>query len=86
MNSIITGAVKKERRGFVTSLYGSVRFLGVAAGPPIFSRLMDWSRTGMFISLAVFTLIVGLLVLLLIRVKGKDGKKNKATPIRYKYL
>jgi len=86
VNSIITGAVKKERRGFVTSLYGSVRFLGVAAGPPIFSRLMDWSRTGMFISLAVFTLIVGLLVLLLIRVKGKDGKKNKATPIRYKYL
>ncbi|WP_090234188.1 MFS transporter [Lentibacillus halodurans] len=86
VNSIITGAVKKERRGFVTSLYGSVRFLGVAAGPPVFSRLMDWSRTGMFISLAVFTLIVGILVLLLIRVKGKDGKENKNTPVRYNYL
>ncbi|MFD1363360.1 MFS transporter [Lentibacillus salinarum] len=86
VNSIITGAVKKERRGFVTSLYGSVRFLGVAAGPPVFSRLMEWSRTGMFTSLAVFTLLVGLLVLLLIRVKGKDGKENKNTPIRYNYL
>ncbi|MFC4559832.1 MFS transporter [Virgibacillus kekensis] len=86
VNSIITGAVSKERRGFVTSLYGSVRFLGVAAGPPIFSRLMEWSRTGMFISLATFTLIVGLLVLLLIRVKGKDGKENRNTPIRYKYV
>lgn len=32
VNSFITGAVGKERRGFVTSLYGSVRFLGVAIG------------------------------------------------------
>lgn len=84
VNSIITGAVGKERRGFVTSLYGSVRFLGVAAGPPVFSRLMDWSRSGMFLSLAAFTLIVGILVLLLIRVKGKDGKEKKSTPVRYK--
>lgn len=86
INSIITGAVGKERRGFVTSLYNTVRFLGVALGPPVFSRLMDWSRTGMFTSIAVFTLLVGLLVLLLVHVKGKDGKENKSTPIRYNYL
>ncbi|MFZ3578475.1 MFS transporter [Virgibacillus sp. DJP39] len=86
VNSIITGAVSKERRGFVTSLYGSVRFLGVAAGPPIFSRLMEWSTNGMFLSLAIFTLIVGLLVLLLIRVKGKDGKENTNTAVRYSYM
>lgn len=86
INSIITGAVGKERRGFVTSLYGSVRFLGVALGPPVFTRLMDWSRTGMFSSIAIFTLIVGLLVLLLLHVKGMDGKPNNHTPVRYKYL
>ncbi|MFC4403647.1 MFS transporter [Gracilibacillus xinjiangensis] len=86
VNSLITGAVGKERRGFVTSLYGSVRFLGVALGPPIFSRLMDWSRTGMFVSIATLTLLVGLLVLLLVHVKGKDGKKNKETKVRYKYV
>ena len=86
VNSFITGSVGKERRGFVTSLYGSVRFLGVAIGPPIFARLQDWSRNGMFLSIATLTIIVGLLVLLLIRVKGKDGKKNKKTPIRYKYI
>ncbi|AIF44844.1 MFS transporter [Virgibacillus sp. SK37] len=85
VNSIITGAVGKERRGFVTSLYGSVRFLGVALGPPIFTRLMEWSNTGMFLSIAAFTLLVGLLVLTLLHVKGKDGKKNKKTAIRYKY-
>lgn len=86
INSIITGAVGKERRGFVTSLYGSVRFLGVAFGPPIFSRLMEWSRTGMFLSIAGLTLIVGLLILFLLHVKGMDGKEDKHTAIRYKYL
>ncbi|MFS0672189.1 MFS transporter [Ornithinibacillus sp. 179-J 7C1 HS] len=86
VNSIITGAVGKERRGFVTSLYGSVRFLGVAAGPPVFTRLMEWSRTGMFTTLAIFTFFVGLLVLLFIRVKGKNGKEKKITPVRYKYI
>jgi len=85
VNSLITGAVGKERRGFVSSLYGSVRFIGVALGPPVFTRLMDWSRTGMFLSIAAFTLLVGLLVLLLVHVKGKDGKEKKKSNIRYKY-
>src|SRR5699024_10282726 len=76
VNSLITGSVDKEKRGFVSSLYGSVRFIGVAIGPPIFARLMDWSRSGMFISIASFTLIVGLLVLMFIHVKGKDGKQK----------
>ncbi|MFC3040456.1 MFS transporter [Virgibacillus xinjiangensis] len=86
VNSIITGAVGKERRGFVTSLYGSVRFLGVALGPPVFTRLMEWSKTGMFLSIASLTFLVGLLVLLLLHVKGRDGKEKKNTPIRYKYI
>ncbi|RLL43972.1 MFS transporter [Oceanobacillus piezotolerans] len=86
VNSLITGSVSKERRGFVSSLYGSVRFIGVALGPPIFTRLMDWSRTGMFLSIASLTFLVGLLVLLLLHVKGKDGKKHKKKGIQYKYL
>jgi ACDE family multidrug resistance protein len=86
VNSLITGAVGKERRGFVSSLYGSFRFLSVAIGPPIFARLMDWSRVGMFLSISILSLIVGILVLILVRVKGKDGKENKRTVVRYKYL
>ncbi|MFP4974150.1 MFS transporter [Paenibacillus sp. CN-4] len=78
INSFITGAVGKERRGFVTSLYGSVRFFGVAIGPPLFGWLMEWSRLGMFISIACFTLAVGVLAAFLIRVsdKGKEGKTS----------
>ncbi|MFC0301620.1 MFS transporter [Virgibacillus soli] len=86
INSMITGSVGKERRGFVTSLYGSVRFIGVAIGPPIFARLMDWSRAGMFLSIGALTILVFILILLLIKVKGLDGKENKNTRFRYKYI
>lgn len=69
LNSLITGSVGQEMRGFVTSLYGSVRFLGVAAGPPLFEVLMNWSRTGMFLLTAGLTLLLGIFCLLFIHVK-----------------
>ncbi|WP_412094353.1 MFS transporter [Bacillus atrophaeus] len=81
INSFITGAVGKDRRGFVTSLYGSVRFLGVAIGPPIFGRLMEWSTPGMFLSIAGLTLAVGILVLLLVHVnQNEEETKEKEKP------
>ncbi|AGK52476.1 major facilitator superfamily protein [Bacillus sp. 1NLA3E] len=79
INSFITGSVPTDRRGFVTSLYGSVRFLGVAIGPPIFSTLMDWSRTGMFLITAGLTLFAALLSLVLIHVKKKKPAEDSDT-------
>ncbi|MFK9095487.1 MFS transporter [Bacillus salipaludis] len=76
INSFITGSVPTDRRGFVTSLYGSVRFLGVAIGPPIFSTLMEWSRSGMFLITAGLTLFCGLLCLVLIHVAKKEPSKE----------
>lgn len=77
INSFITGSVPSDRRGFVTSLYGSVRFLGVAIGPPIFSTLMEWSRSGMFLSTAGLTLLCGILCMMLIHVaKKKPTEEN----------
>lgn len=86
INSLITGSVGKERRGFVTSLYGSIRFVGVAVGPPLFARLMDWSITGMFLSLAGLTLLVSILVFFFVQVKGLDGNDPQRTAFRYNYL
>jgi ACDE family multidrug resistance protein len=77
INSFITGSVSTEQRGFVTSLYGSVRFLGVAIGPPVYSTLMDWSRTGMFLTTAGLTLLVSLLCMIFIRVGKKEPSKEK---------
>lgn len=79
INSFITGSVPSDRRGFVTSLYGSVRFLGVAIGPPVYSALMEWSRTGMFLTTAGLTLFAGLLCLILIQVSKKEPSKESDT-------
>jgi len=76
LNSFITNAVGKERRGFVTSLYSSVRFLGVAIGPPVFGKLMDWSVKGMFLSIAGLTLVCGILAFFLIRIKQSEPEKR----------
>ncbi len=72
INSFITGSVPTDRRGFVTSLYGSVRFLGVAIGPPVYGALMEWSRPGMFLATAGLTLFAALLSLVLIHVPKKE--------------
>jgi MFS transporter, ACDE family, multidrug resistance protein len=77
INSFISGSVPTDKRGFVTSLYGSVRFLGVAIGPPIFSKLMEWSPTGMFLTTAGLTFICALLCMFLIRVAKKESSKEK---------
>ncbi|MBM7701510.1 MFS transporter [Metabacillus iocasae] len=39
-NMLITSSVKDEERGFMVSLYGTVRFLGVALGPIVFAKWM----------------------------------------------
>lgn len=86
INSFITGSVPTDRRGFVTSLYGSVRFLGVAIGPPIFSKLMDWSRPGMFLTTAGLTLFCALLCMVLIHVAKKEPSKEKETDTLFEKL
>lgn len=73
LNSIIIGAVQKTERGMVTSLYSSLRFLGVAAGPPIFSWLMDISREILFITVSALAFITLALVFFLIKPEEKVG-------------
>lgn len=71
LNTLITSAVGSERRGVVTSLYGSVRFLGVAAGPPVFTWLREWSTTWMSFSIAGLSLLCALLAIFMIRPPAK---------------
>jgi len=82
LNTLITGAVSKSERGMITSLYNSLRFLGVAVGPPIFGWLMEISHRTLFFSvtgLAAFTLI---LTFFLIKPankgKGKTNQKDQS--------
>ncbi|SDY93904.1 MFS transporter, ACDE family, multidrug resistance protein [Evansella caseinilytica] len=83
LNSLITGSVGKSRRGFVTSLYGSVRFLGVAAGPPAYGWLMGWSTNGMFYCTAGLTLFTCFLCLFFIHTKNQQstGQNEKQSTL-----
>lgn len=67
LNTMITGSVTKDERGMITSLYSCLRFLGVAAGPPLFGWMMEKSDKLVFISVSALSLITLGLVFFLIK-------------------
>ncbi|GAX90611.1 MFS transporter [Effusibacillus lacus] len=79
LNMLITSAVSKDERGIVTSFYGSVRFLGVAIGPPVFTWLMEISPTVMFLSVAGLAVASAILSLWIIKVP-KDESPTPPAP------
>lgn len=57
LNNLITSAARSEQRAMITSVYGAVRFIGVAFGPPLYGALMRrsealpfWFSAGMLAS------------------------------------
>jgi ACDE family multidrug resistance protein len=64
LNTLITSATGPQERGFVTCLYGTVRFFGVAAGPPIFGLLSTHHLGLMFIGGAVIAALGAVIVLI----------------------
>ncbi|MGZ9582947.1 MFS transporter [Paenibacillus marinisediminis] len=67
LNTMITGAVEKTERGMITSLYSSMRFLGVALGPPLFGWIMGISPRIIFIMVASLSLIALVLVFIFVK-------------------
>ncbi len=66
LNTLVTSTASSTQRGGITSIYGSSRFLGVAAGPPTFSLLNRISTTTMFITASIIAIIASILTYLLI--------------------
>jgi ACDE family multidrug resistance protein len=62
LNTLATSVTDKKSRGIVTCLYGTVRFFGVAIGPPLFGNCLkneQIERTVFWITAAA-ALIIGL--------------------------
>jgi len=80
LNTLITSATSTKERGLITSLYGSVRFLGVAFGPPIYGFLMTRGLGLMFWSSAGLALLSAALALIFIKTRPEnaDGDKQAA--------
>lgn len=83
LNSMIVGAVQKTERGMITSLYSGVRFIGVAIGPPIFTWLLEISRTVMFLSIAGLSLVFAVVAIFFLKPKQVEqqgqGTKDSET-------
>ncbi|TVY08262.1 MFS transporter [Paenibacillus cremeus] len=73
LNTMITGSVKREQRGMITSIYNSLRFLGVAAGPPLFGWMMEKSHQIVFITVTSLAFLTLVLVFFLIKPPAKVG-------------
>ena len=61
LDALITEGIEKEQRGTITSLYSSLRFVGVAAGPPTFAYLMNKPDNYM-LYFSIFLAVVGLIL------------------------
>ena len=42
LDAFITSGIEKQERGTVSSIYSSMRFIGVAAGPPVMALMMKY--------------------------------------------
>jgi len=77
LNIMITSTTATEERGLITSIYGSVRFLGVAAGPPLFGYLMEISKAYMYWGGAILAGVTAVIALFFIRVKDLQSPDNE---------
>jgi ACDE family multidrug resistance protein len=59
LNNLVTSAASTEQRAGITSIYGAVRFFGVAFGPPLYGALMKADEALPF----WFSAILGLITL-----------------------
>jgi len=75
LNTMITGSVQKSQRGMITSLYNSLRFLGVAAGPPLIGYLMEKNDNIVFIFLCSLAAVAFALVFFLVKPEGNLARK-----------
>ncbi len=72
INSLITGATSTDRRGMITCLYGTVRFFGVAIGPPTFGLALEAGKGFLFLGSAVVALTAALVALVFISLPTAD--------------
>jgi len=67
VNTLITSAAASEERGLVTCLYGSLRFFGVAVGPPAFGLVTSVGKLPLFISVTAAAAVIAIFALIFIR-------------------
>ncbi|QCT03339.1 major facilitator superfamily protein [Paenibacillus algicola] len=74
MDTLLTEGVEEEQRGTITSLYSSMRFIGVSLGPPVVSLLLGANHWVLFLTLAAVAAAGALLTLLAVKPEESEGE------------
>jgi ACDE family multidrug resistance protein len=79
LNTMITSAIRLRERGIITSIYSSIRFFGVALGPPIFGALTELPIL-LYVGTATLLVFATMLCQMFIhrpqRIHGKEGRSR----------
>ncbi|MFB4164497.1 MFS transporter [Alteribacillus sp. JSM 102045] len=75
LDALITEGIKKEERGSITSFYSSMRFVGVAAGPPVVALLMKYEASLIYYILAGVSAVAVLLTFAAIKPSSEREKE-----------
>ncbi|MEN1937331.1 MFS transporter [Paenibacillus sp. 102] len=72
LDALITQGIEKEQRGTVTSFYSSMRFIGVAAGPPLYSYFMKGTDHEVFYLTCIFAIAGAIITIIWIKPKKNN--------------
>lgn len=75
LDALITEGIERSERGTVTSFYSSLRFIGVAAGPPLAAWLMKNGASWLLLVLSALVLIAGSMAVWLIHPEHAQREK-----------
>jgi ACDE family multidrug resistance protein len=73
LDALITSGIKKEERGTVSSIYSSMRFIGVAAGPPIMALMMKYTENSLFFILSGLSIIAAIATFIAIKPEKEEA-------------
>ncbi|MED0586410.1 bacillibactin exporter BcbE [Bacillus subtilis] len=80
LDALITEGIESEQCGTISSFYNSMRFIGVALGPPVFAALMSNANWIIFILSAFCSIVSLFLVLFTVDAKkSEEEEKNLGT-------
>ncbi|MCP8969448.1 MFS transporter [Ectobacillus ponti] len=78
LDALITEGIEKEERGTITSLYSSMRFVGVAAGPPLYAIFMKGADQDIFWVSGAAGLAGALLIMFFVKPKSSKNEDSKS--------
>ncbi|PYI50520.1 MFS transporter [Paenibacillus flagellatus] len=76
LDALITEGIQKKQRGSITSIYSSMRFIGVAAGPPAAAVLTRYGHGAVFYTFAALCAVAALIAFVWIK-PGQGTKESR---------